>query len=130
MLDLNHILLFIALATPVILLWRLRRLGQARPGGWIAAALIVLVGTGLSYFFVPTIAGFLGGGIWALLLLVPSVAERKIADLLVRRRYRAASRRALGRRGGAEAAGCRDWRGGVGGGPGGLGRSRAGRLGP
>ncbi len=98
MLDLNHILLFIALATPVILLWRLRRLGDARPGGWIAAALIVLVGTGLSYLLAPGIAGFLGGGLWALLLLVPSVAERKIARLLVERRYRAALRLLLVRR--------------------------------
>lgn len=95
MLDLNHILLFIALATPVILLWRLRRLGRARPGGWSAAAVIVLVGTGVSYFFAPKIAGFIGGGLWALLLLAPSLAERQIAGLLLARRYRTAQRLGL-----------------------------------
>ncbi len=98
MLDLNHILIFIALATPVILLWRLRRLGNARPAGWIPAAVIVLAGTGVSYFFVPAIAGFIGGGLWAFLLLIPSLAERKIASLLVERRYRQARQLAFVRR--------------------------------
>ena len=90
MLDLNHILLFIALASPVILLWRLERLQRARPAGWMIAAIIVLLGSGLSWLLAPSIAGFIGGGIWALLLLVPSLAERKIGVLLLEKRYRAA----------------------------------------
>lgn len=98
MLDLNHILLFIALATPVLLLWRLRGFGSARPHGWIAAAVIVFGGTALSYLLAPAIAGFIGGGLWALLLLGPSLTERKIAGLLVARRYRLARRLALVRR--------------------------------
>lgn len=95
MLDLNHILLFIALASPVVLLWRLQRLQRARPVGWMAAAIIVLVGSGISWLLAPSIAGFIGGSIWALLLLIPSLAERKIATLLVEKRYRPALRLAL-----------------------------------
>ncbi|MBA3834193.1 MAG: rhomboid family intramembrane serine protease [Chthoniobacterales bacterium] len=98
MLDLNHILLFVALASPVILLWRLQRLHGARPVGWTAAAIIVLLGSGISWLLAPSIAGFIGGGIWALLLLAPSLAERKIAVLLVEKRYRSARRLALVRR--------------------------------
>lgn len=98
MLDLNHILLFIALASSVILLWRLARLRRERPTGWLAAALIVLAVSGVSYFLAPGRAGFIGGGAWALLLLFPSLAERKIARLLVERRYRSAHRLALVRR--------------------------------
>lgn len=94
MLDLNHIFLFIALATPVILLWRLRSLGRARQGGWVAPAVIVLLGTGSAYLLAPAIAGFIGGFLWAALLLLPSLAERKIAALLVEKRYSAA--RSLG----------------------------------
>ena len=82
MLDLNHILLFIALATPVILLWRLRRFGRARPGGWVAAAVIVLAGTGIAYLLAPAIAGFIGGILWGGLLLFPSPGEGKLAGLL------------------------------------------------
>lgn len=98
MLDLNHILLFIAVATPVILLWRLRRLGSARPQGWIVAAFIVLLGTILSYLLAPALAGFIGGGLWASLLLAPSLLERKIAGVLVESRDRTARRLTLVRR--------------------------------
>lgn len=98
MLDLNHILLFIALASPVVLLWRLVRLHRTRPAGWTAAAIIVLLGSGISWLLAPSIAGYIAGGIWALLLLVPSLAERKIAVLLVEKRYRPARRLALVRR--------------------------------
>lgn len=98
MLDLNHILLFIALASPAILLWRLARLRGERPTGWLAAALIVLAVCGVSYFFAPARAGYIGGVVWALLLLIPSIAERQIAGLIVERRYRTARRLILVRR--------------------------------
>ena len=92
MLDLNHILLFIALASPLILLWRLARLRAQRPSGWLAAAAVVLAVCAVSYFLAPARAGYIGGVAWALLLLFPSLAERQIAQLLVERRYRTARR--------------------------------------
>ena len=98
LLDLNHIFFFIALATPVILLWRLRRLGRARPGGWVAAAVIVLVGTGSHICWHRRSPVSSGGVLWAALLLLPSLAERKIASLLVEKRYLAARRLVFVRR--------------------------------
>ncbi|HEY5036157.1 MAG TPA: rhomboid family intramembrane serine protease [Chthoniobacterales bacterium] len=98
MIDLNHILLFIAVASAVILLARLVRLGSARPPGWMAASIIVLLVSGGGYFFWPAGAGYLGGIFWALLLLAPSLAERRIESLLLEKRYRSARHLAIVRR--------------------------------
>lgn len=98
MIDLNHILLFIAVASAVILLARLVRMGSARPPGWMAASVIVLLVSGAGYFFWPGGAGYLGGIFWALLLLAPSLAERRIESLLLEKRYRSARHLAIVRR--------------------------------
>ncbi|HEY2800311.1 MAG TPA: rhomboid family intramembrane serine protease [Chthoniobacterales bacterium] len=98
MLDLNHILLFIAIASPVILVARLARLKSARPAGWMTAALSVLVTTGIFWVLLPKVAGYVGGTLWALLLLGPALAEKKIASLLLDKRYRAARQVAIVRR--------------------------------
>lgn len=95
MLDLNHILLFIAVASPVILLWRLRQLRNAAQPGWASAAIVVLVGAGVTWLFAPSIAGYVGGTLWALLLLAPSLVERRIASLLLEKHYQSARRLAL-----------------------------------
>lgn len=98
MIDLNHILLFIAVVSPLILLVRIARLRNSRNHGWRIAALIVLGGCAAAWFAVPAVAGFIGGILWCLLLLVPSLAERKIEELLLMRRFASARRLALVRR--------------------------------
>ncbi len=95
MLDLNHILLFIAIASPLVLLWRLRQLRSAAQPGWASAAILVLVGAGITWLLAPSIAGYVGGTFWALLLLAPSMVERRIAGLLLAKQYQAARRFAL-----------------------------------
>jgi len=65
LLDLNHILLFIAIASPLILLWRLRQLRSAAQPGWASAAILVLVGAGVAWLLAPSIAGYVGGTFWA-----------------------------------------------------------------
>jgi rhomboid protease GluP len=91
MLDLNHILLFIACVSPLVLLaqsWR--RGGSDR--GWRRAALAVLLVTGFSWMLRPEIAGFVGGGAWLVLLFLPAVGLRKAADLAAQQRYASARR--------------------------------------
>jgi rhomboid protease GluP len=90
-LDLNHILLFVACVSPLFLLGQTwRRGGMNR--GWRLAALAVLLVTGAAWILKPETAGFIGAGAWFALLLVPLVGLRKAADLVVQQRYAAAWR--------------------------------------
>ncbi len=95
MIDLNHILLFIAVVSPLILLVRIARLRDPRNHGWRIAAHLVLAGCAAAWFLVPASAGYLGGLLWCLLLLIPSLADRKIEELYLRRRFAEARRLAV-----------------------------------
>lgn len=91
MLDLNHILLFIACVSPLVLLSQTWRQGGLNRG-WRVAALAVLVVSGVSWIVKPDMAGFLGGGAWLVLLVAPSLGLRKAAELVAQQRYAAAWR--------------------------------------
>ncbi len=80
MIDLNHILLFLAVVSPLILLARIATRRDRRNSGWAVAALLVLAGAGLAWLAAPAWAGYLGGTLWFLLLVLPSLAEKKIAE--------------------------------------------------
>ena len=91
MLSLNHILLFIAFASPLIMLgqtWRRGGLDRS----WRLAAFTVLIVAGLSWMVQPETAGFVGGGAWLVLLLLPGIGLRKAAELAGRQRYASARR--------------------------------------
>ncbi len=89
--DLNHILLFVAFISPLVLIARSQRSAEIYHG-WRTAAVAVLVVTGGAWFFFPAEAGFIGGGAWFILLLIPVIASRKLADLALRQRFTAARR--------------------------------------
>jgi rhomboid protease GluP len=90
-LDLNHILLFLACVSPLVLLGQTwRRGGLDR--GWRLAAFAVLIVTGVSWIVRPATAGFIGGGAWFALLLLPAVGLRKTAELAVTQRFASARR--------------------------------------
>jgi rhomboid protease GluP len=91
MLDLNHILLFIACVSPLIMLGQtLRRGGLYRT--WRIASLAVLLVTGGAWLSNPGIAGFVGGGAWLGLILIPAVGLRKVSELASWQRYASARR--------------------------------------
>ena len=89
--DLNHIFLFIAVISPLLVLAR-----AWRPGGifrgWRIAAIIVLVISGFSWLLFPEYAGYLGGGAWFALLFLPAVGLRKASQLAAQGRYESARR--------------------------------------
>jgi membrane associated rhomboid family serine protease len=89
--DLNHIFLFIAVISPLLVLAR-----SWRPGGifrgWRIAAIIVLAITGVAWFLVPANAGYVGGGAWFALLFLPAVGLRKASQLADRGRFKSARR--------------------------------------
>jgi rhomboid protease GluP len=90
-LDLNHILLFIACVSPLVMLAQtLRRGGLHR--AWRLASFAVLLVTAVAWLVDANTAGFVGGGAWLALLLVPSLAVRKISELASQQRYGLARR--------------------------------------
>ncbi len=91
MIDLNHILLFIAFVSPLILLARTRQRGETNRA-WRLASLAVLIVTAVSFLFFPRNAGFIGGGAWLFFLLIPAIGMRKGAELAMRRKFAAARR--------------------------------------
>jgi membrane associated rhomboid family serine protease len=90
-LDLNHIFLFIAVISSLLVLAR-----AWRPGGnfrgWRIAAIIVLAITGISWLLFREYAGYVGGGAWFTLLFLPAVGLRKASQLAAQGRYESARR--------------------------------------
>jgi rhomboid protease GluP len=91
MIDLNPLLLFIAFASPLILLARTRQRSETNRG-WRLASLAVLIVTAVSFLLAPRNAGFIGGGAWLVLLFIPAIGLRKGAELATRRKFGAARR--------------------------------------
>jgi membrane associated rhomboid family serine protease len=89
--DLNHILIFIALLSPLALIIRSQRTA-ALNRKLRNAAFAILIVTGVSWLVLPHQAGFIGGGTWFVLLLIPAVGSHKLADLTLRERFAAARR--------------------------------------
>jgi membrane associated rhomboid family serine protease len=90
-LELNHIFLFIALISPLLLLARAWRPGTPYHG-WRVAAVIVLAVTGAAWIFWRGIAGYIGGCAWFVLLFVPAIGLRKMNELAAQGNYRSASK--------------------------------------
>src|ERR1051326_8746040 len=91
MIDLNHILLFIACISPLVMLAQtLRRGGLYRP--WRLASFAVLIVTGVAWWVNAETAGFLGAGAWIALLLLPVIGIRKVSELASQQRYGTARR--------------------------------------
>ena len=87
--DLNHIFLFLAVVSPLLVLAKAWRPGGAYRG-WRVAAIIVLSSTGLAWIFFRDQAGIIGGGVWFVLLFIPAVGLRKVTELAAQQRYRSA----------------------------------------
>jgi rhomboid protease GluP len=95
MLDLNHILLFIACISPLVMLAQTLRRGGGAFRAWRLAALAVLLVTGGAWLVNPDTAGFVGGGAWLALLMAPASGIRKVAELATHQRYARARQWAL-----------------------------------
>jgi membrane associated rhomboid family serine protease len=87
--NLNHILLFLAVISPLLVLARALR-PSALYHGWRITALIVLAITGVAWLFWPGAAGYVGGCAWFLLLFLPAIGLRKMTELATRGNYRSA----------------------------------------
>ena len=87
--DLNHIFLFLAVVSPLLVLGRAWRPGGTYRG-WRIAALVVLAITGLAWMFWRAAAGYIGGGAWFALLFLPAIGSRKMTEFAARGDYKSA----------------------------------------
>ena len=89
--NLNHIFLFLAIVSPLLVLARAWR--PSTPyRGWRLAAVVVLAVTAVAWFLWPDVSGYVGGAAWFLLLFLPTIALRKITQLAAQGDYESAAR--------------------------------------
>ena len=89
--DLNHILLFLAVISPLLVLARAWRPGTPYRG-WRSAALFTLIITAVAWILLPGAAGYIGGLAWVVLLFLPAIGLRKMTELATRGDYRSAGK--------------------------------------
>jgi membrane associated rhomboid family serine protease len=89
--NLNHILLFLAIVSPLLVLARGWRPSQPYHG-WRFAGVIVLAVTAVAWFFWPNLGGYIGGAVWFLLLFLPAIGLRKITQFAARGDYKSAEK--------------------------------------
>ena len=89
--NLNHIFLFLAIASPLLVLARAWR-PKAPYQDWRFAALAVLAVTGVAYLLWRDASGYVGGAAWFLLLFLPAIGLRKVTELAAHGDYASAAR--------------------------------------
>ncbi|HET6888346.1 MAG TPA: rhomboid family intramembrane serine protease [Candidatus Udaeobacter sp.] len=89
--DLNHIFLFLAVVSSLLALARAWRPGQPYRG-WRIPALIVLAISCVSWIFLRSAAGYIGGIAWFALLLLPAIGLRKMTEFAAKGDYKSAAR--------------------------------------
>ncbi len=89
--DLNHIFLFLAVISPLLVLARAWRPGTPYRG-WRIAALVTLIITAVAWIFLPRAAGYIGGLAWIVLLFLPAIGLPKMTELATRGDYRSAGK--------------------------------------
>ncbi len=89
--NLNHVFLFLAVVSPLLVLARAWRPGGPTHG-WRIAALIVLTITSIAWILSRTTAGYIGGALWFALLFLPAIGLRKMTELAAHGDYKAARR--------------------------------------
>jgi membrane associated rhomboid family serine protease len=87
--NLNHIFLFLAVISPLLVLARAWRPGSIYRG-WRIAAFVILVITGVAWIFFRSAAGYIGGGAWFAFLFLPAIGLRKVTELAARQHYTSA----------------------------------------
>jgi len=89
-LELNHIFLFLAVVSPLLVLARAWR-PSVPYHGWNLAALVVLAVTAVAWFVWPDASGYVGGAAWLLLLFLPAIGLRKVNELAAQGDYESAA---------------------------------------
>ena len=89
--DVNHILAWIAGLSCGSMLFNLLK-SPSKARGWLAVALLIPAAMGVAALVRPGITGYVGGGLWAVLVLAPSLASQVIARAMMRQQFTRAAR--------------------------------------
>ena len=89
--NLNHIFLFLAIVSPLLVFARAWR-PSAPYHGWRLAALVVLAVTAVAWLLWPDVSGYIGGAAWFLLLFLPAIGLRKVRQLAAQGDYESAGK--------------------------------------
>jgi membrane associated rhomboid family serine protease len=89
--DLNHIFLFLAVISPLLVLARAWR-PRTPYHRWRIAALAVLAITAIAWILAPIAAGYIGGLAWIVLLFLPAIGLRKMTELAAQGHYKSAAK--------------------------------------
>jgi membrane associated rhomboid family serine protease len=90
-LNLNHVLLFLAIVSPLLVLARAWR-PSAPYQGWRVAAIVVLAVTAGAWLLWPHASGYVAGAAWFLLLFLPAIGLRKLTQFAAQGDYESAQR--------------------------------------
>jgi rhomboid protease GluP len=90
--DLNHFLLWFVGISCGFLLLRAVRLPLASSLGWIVVCSGILIITAVMFYLAPAISGFVGGSLWAILMLLPLMGMKIVNQLFYQERYAQASK--------------------------------------
>ena len=90
MIELNHLFLFLALVSPIIVLFATWQREMA--GAWRIASLAVLAITGISFLLFRQKAGYIGGAARFAFLFLPAIGLKRVSELSAWHHYAAARR--------------------------------------
>ena len=89
--NLNHVFLFLAIVSPLLVLARAWG-PSASYHGWRLAALVVLAITAVAWLLWPNASGCVGGAAWFLLLFLPAIGLRKVTQFTAQGDYQSAAK--------------------------------------
>ena len=89
--NLNHIFLFLAVISPLLVLARAWR-PRTPYRDWRIAALVTLIITAVAWILLPRAAGYIGGLAWIILLFLPAMGLRKMTELAAKGDYQSAAK--------------------------------------
>lgn len=60
--------------------------------GWIMVSGLILVAVAILFYLTPSVGGLIGACLWAILVIVPNIGNRKVDKLIAQQRFGQASR--------------------------------------
>ena len=87
--DINYLLTWIVSISCITqIIYGIRSSSRQAVVGWIVVSGFILTVTAILSYFAPNIAGLVGGGLWAVLMVTPAIAIRNVNQLLTQQKFR------------------------------------------